>query len=82
MIECVEFRRLLLLLREDLRDQDIPHRTKLREEVIKAWQNYFAILKEDMGVCTTVHTSTAQLTSHFGLACGRRHLTHRRYLVK
>jgi hypothetical protein len=55
IIECVEFRRLLLLLREDLRDQDIPRRTKLREEIIKAWQHYFAKLKEDLKVRTTVH---------------------------
>ncbi|OJA12309.1 hypothetical protein AZE42_10247 [Rhizopogon vesiculosus] len=31
LIECVEFRYLLLLLPEELREQDIPRRTKLQE---------------------------------------------------
>jgi hypothetical protein len=34
IIECKEFRKLLLLLRQDLKDSDIPHRTKIRESVI------------------------------------------------
>lgn len=50
VIECPEFRRLLLLLRQELRDKDIPHRTKIRAEIIKAWQEYFVTLKDDMAV--------------------------------
>ena len=36
VIKCHEFRDLLLLLRDDLKDKDIPHCTKLREAIIKA----------------------------------------------
>lgn len=50
VVECPEFRRLLLLLREELREKDIPRRTKIREEIIRSWQEYFTILKEDMAV--------------------------------
>ena len=51
VIECLEFRCLLLLLRQELREKDIPHRTKICSEIIKAWQEYFVTLKEDMAVC-------------------------------
>lgn len=50
VVECSEFRELLLLLRQDLRDDDIPRRTKLRTDVITAWQRYFVILKTDLAV--------------------------------
>jgi hypothetical protein len=50
VIECPEFRALLLLLRNDLKDSMIPHRTKLRELVIEAWRRYFNILKKDLEV--------------------------------
>jgi hypothetical protein len=50
VVECPEFRRLLLLLREELREKDIPKRTKIREEIVRSWQEYFTILKEDMAV--------------------------------
>jgi hypothetical protein len=50
IIECVEFRRLIRLLRKDLTDSDIPHRTKLRELIIVAWQEYFQVLKGDLAM--------------------------------
>lgn len=50
VIECPEFRDLLLLLRQDLKDSQIPHRTKIREEIISAWQKYFAVLQTDLAV--------------------------------
>lgn len=53
MVEKDEFRKLLRLLRPELRDQDIPHRTMLREEIITTWQDTFKQLKKDMEVCTT-----------------------------
>lgn len=52
VIEQDAFRNLLLLLREGLRDRDIPRRTKLRELVIAAWQDSFGKLKQEMQVCT------------------------------
>lgn len=50
VIECLEFRRLIRFLREDLTDSDILHRTKLRELIIVAWQEYFQVLKGDLAV--------------------------------
>jgi hypothetical protein len=50
VIECPEFRKLLLLLRPELFDADIPHRTKIRESIIKAWESWFQILKKTLSV--------------------------------
>lgn len=50
VVNCPEFRDLLLLLREDLQDNAIPHRTKLRESIIKTWRLWFDILKKDLAV--------------------------------
>ena len=51
IVECPEFRKLLLLLRSDLKDSDIPHRTKLRELLLQAWKGYFQILRSDFAAC-------------------------------
>jgi hypothetical protein len=50
VIECREFRALLLLLRNDLKETMIPHRTKLRELIVEAWRRYFKVLKTDLEV--------------------------------
>jgi hypothetical protein len=49
-VECSEFRCLLLLLRNDLKETMIPHRTKLRELIIQAWREYFKLLRRDLAV--------------------------------
>jgi hypothetical protein len=51
LVECREFRDLLLLLRSDLTESMIPHRTKLRELIIEAWRTYFQVLKLELAVC-------------------------------
>jgi hypothetical protein len=50
LVECPEFRALLLLLRQDLKDTMIPHRTKLRELIVEAWKQYFVVLKRKLAV--------------------------------
>lgn len=50
VVECPEFRRLLLLLRPSLRDSDIPKQTKTRELILQAWREYFQVLKHDLHV--------------------------------
>ena len=50
IVECPEFRALLLLLRSDLKETMVPHRTKLRELIIEAWKRYFQVLKQDLAV--------------------------------
>jgi len=49
-MECREFRDLLLLLRKELKDSMIPHRTKLRELIILSWKEYIVTLKRDLSV--------------------------------
>ena len=51
LVECPEFRRLLLLLRNDLSEAMIPHRTKLRDLIIQAWRQYFQDLRRNLDVC-------------------------------
>ena len=51
VVECPEFRQLLLLLRSDLKDSDIPHRTKQRELLLQAWKDYFQILRSNLAAC-------------------------------
>jgi hypothetical protein len=50
VIECREFRALLLLLQNDLKETMIPHCTKLHELIVEAWQCYFKVLKKDLEV--------------------------------
>jgi hypothetical protein len=50
VIECPEFRRLIRILRQDIRETDIPHRTKFRELILDAWREYFNVLKQDLAV--------------------------------
>jgi hypothetical protein len=59
VIECPEFRQLLLFLRPDLQDKNIPGRTKVREAIIAAWQAQFITLKQELAV------SPLKLTSPF-----------------
>ena len=52
VIECREFRDLLLLLRESLQDTDIPHRTKIHTAIIEAWAAWYQTLKVSLAVST------------------------------
>ena len=50
LVECPEFRQLLLLLRPDLKETVIPHRSKLCKLVIDGWRRSFQELKRDLAV--------------------------------
>ena len=50
VIECPEFRRLLLHLRTDITDTMIPHRSKLHELIIQAWGEHFQVLRRNLAV--------------------------------
>ena len=54
VIECPEFRDLLLLLRQDLHDKDIPRHTKLRESIVQVWEQWFKTLSRELSVCSVV----------------------------
>ena len=49
IVECPEFRQLLLL-HGNLKDSDIPHRTRLRELLLQAWKEYFQELRSNFAV--------------------------------
>ena len=53
VLECREFRNLLLLLCEDLQDREIPHRTHIHEAIVVAWKDYFIKLKLELAVSAT-----------------------------
>lgn len=50
VIERKEFRELLLILRENLRDSDIPRRTSVRNKIMETWKHYLATLTSELGV--------------------------------
>jgi hypothetical protein len=50
LVDCREFRVLLLLLQNDLKERMIPHCTKLHELIMQAWQQYVLVLKKDLAV--------------------------------
>ena len=50
VVECPEFRQLCLLLRESLKDGDIPHRDKMRESILSQWRESFEGLKLELSV--------------------------------
>ena len=82
VMECLEFRQLLLLLRNNLKDSDIPHRTKTQELVLQAWRDYFVALKADLKVS---HWSVCGLALHLMVdssteSC-RRNIFHIRPMV-
>jgi hypothetical protein len=49
-IENIELRQLILLLRDDLDDEDIPKRDKIHDAIIAAWKAYYLSLKKDLKV--------------------------------
>ena len=48
VIKCPEFRSLLLFLQEDLHEEDIPHRDKLRKSIMETWYHYYLSLKDEL----------------------------------
>lgn len=65
VVECPEFRQLLLLLRSDLKDTDIPRRTKQRELLLQAWKEYFQVLRSNLAACLP---PSFRISSHFFLS--------------
>ena len=50
LVECPEFRQLLMLLRPGP-ERLIPHRMKMHELLLQAWRNYFGELHLDLTAC-------------------------------
>jgi hypothetical protein len=67
LIECPEFRSLLMYMRSDLREVTILRRTKLRELVVQVWRDYFQTLRRELAV-SRLQLSWFSLFSYF-LGC-------------
>ena len=52
VLDCLEFRELLLRLRNNLKDSDIPHQMKGRALIIEAWKKHFMALRAELAVHT------------------------------
>lgn len=50
MIESPQLRALILMLREELKDEDIPHHTKVRKRILEVLDDYMERLASDMKV--------------------------------
>jgi len=46
-----------LLLRQELKESDIPGRTTIRNRIDKAYQDYLKQLEEEMMVCKSIYFS-------------------------
>jgi hypothetical protein len=49
-VDSKEFRSLLLLLKEDLQDQDIPHRTTITKRILELNQEHLGNLSSQLQV--------------------------------
>jgi hypothetical protein len=49
-----------MVLREELRDNDIPHRTTIRNRVLEVWDEYLDQLTKEMQVCLRAVSSFYQ----------------------
>jgi hypothetical protein len=50
VVECPEFRRLCMVLRQGLLDADIPRRDKVREAIMCSWNRSFKELQAELSV--------------------------------
>ncbi|KAJ7763564.1 hypothetical protein DFH07DRAFT_738672, partial [Mycena maculata] len=50
VIENKQLRAIFLMLRAELRDQDIPHRTTIRKRIIEVWDEHLDTLERELGV--------------------------------
>ncbi|KAJ6545312.1 hypothetical protein B0H19DRAFT_896983, partial [Mycena capillaripes] len=56
VIENEQLRAIFLMLRSELKDSDIPHRTKIRKRIIEVWDEHLTTLQNEMA-----HLATAFL---------------------
>jgi hypothetical protein len=56
VVENRQFRELLTLFRNDYSDDDMPHRTRIRQAIMETWQKSFKQLKSDLAVWLLVNS--------------------------
>lgn len=50
VIENPQLRAIFMMLREELRDEDIPHRTTIRNRILQVWDEHLDALANEMKV--------------------------------
>jgi hypothetical protein len=56
IVESPHLRRIFMLLRKDLKDSDIPHRTAIRTQIKEIWDEYLNGLEDDLKVYIMMST--------------------------
>jgi hypothetical protein len=55
-------KKIFLLLRQELKESDIPGRTTIRKKIEQAYQDHLKKLEEDMAVCNQFYLVEKILT--------------------
>ncbi|KAJ6576013.1 hypothetical protein DFH09DRAFT_914990, partial [Mycena vulgaris] len=50
VVENAQLRAIFLMLRAELKDSDIPHRTKIRKRIMEIWDEHLNTLQREMAV--------------------------------
>jgi hypothetical protein len=50
VVESPQLRAIFLMLRSELRESDIPHRTLIRERILQVWDEHLDLLEAEMAV--------------------------------
>lgn len=53
IVESRRLREILQLCRPELKDSEVPRRTKTREEVLRNWAKWFKVLRQELAVRLT-----------------------------
>lgn len=56
VIENPRLRAIFLMLREDLKDEDIPHRTTIRARILQVWGDHLDTISEELVVRFNIST--------------------------
>ena len=50
VIESPKLHAIFLMLREELKDSDIPHHTKIQKQIMEVWDEHLDVLQDQMKV--------------------------------
>jgi hypothetical protein len=62
VVESPRLKKIFLLLRQELKESDIPGRTTTRKKIAKAYQDSLKKLEEEMAVCNQFYLVVKRLT--------------------
>lgn len=79
VVECPEFRDLLLYLNSDLGEHDLPHRTKLTELIFEQFRHHYADMRSELKVIR--HIAACLSEANAVIECTPSHLIHLRCMV-